>query len=176
MNHPIENFENVTGVSSVTNDDEDLVALSVLSAASQEHELPRDRAREEIKNRVVFRGQFGIGVILIGFVLIGGLCGVPAWFGLDPYSYWIGMALLFFCFAPMISFFAMSLADQFGFPPVARRVLGIATIVLAPSPFLIIALLLNGATFSGGIFDQLALVAIWISQVIALVTAKLLMR
>ena len=179
MSHPIENFENLSSEPIAGKENSELAALSALSAASQEHELPRDRAREEIKNRVVFRGQFGLGVILVCFILIGGFCGLPSWFGWEQYSYWLGIFFLLFCFAPMLSFFVMALADHFGFPLVARRVFGIATMVLAPCPFVIMGLmqtLPNGAVFSGDFVEQLVLAIIWIPQFIALVVAKLLMR
>lgn len=155
------------------------LALAELSVVSRQHQLPSDRARREIKNRTVFRGQFSIGMTLLGVVAISVLLGLPSLFEWEQAAYWGGVLLALFCLTPILGFFAIAISDHMGFPIVVRYLLGVGVWLTAPAPFLTILVardLQHGTILSGAFCDSLVYLLFWIPQVIALVAAKILMK
>ena len=145
--------------------------------AIPDHELPSDRHIERAKNRRVYRGQFGIGTILIFVSLTSLVCAVPVLFSWDQSLYWTFIMIAALWLAPMIGFLIGATSKVFGFSKRIQRYVAIASFVLSTIPCILFMALDFYWPASNEIFEMvMSLVLICLPQIAAICLSSWLFR
>jgi len=145
--------------------------------AIPDHELPSDRHIEMAKNRRVFRGQFGIGTILVFVSITALVCAVPVSFSWNQADYWFGIMMSAFLLAPMIGFLIGATSRFFGFSKSIQRYVAFISSVLATLPCVIfMALNFYWPMLHGVVEIVVTLLLFWLPQVAAICLSRWLFR